>query len=228
MTQRGAYLIAASLTAFLLVIGGAVAGRISQANEAAAAQETGAETTLETGSLPEEQSIMEREAAYQDLIQEANQRLNKMYAQAYGVVPDASVKQLNEHYQLIYAQDPANAAPYAFSLQQAASIALQAAPGAVLLRPPELVDFQGVVAYEVVLDKGMIYIDASTGEILYNGLLAPPTTTQANTGDQSNDSYTAIADRGNSSNGGQENRGGSDHEDSHEHEDEPEHEGGDD
>jgi uncharacterized membrane protein YkoI len=227
MTQRTAFMIAASLTAFVLVIGGAVAGRIAQANEASAAQAVEAETSAEMNASPEAQVFMEREAAYQDLINEANERLNKIYAQTYGKVPDASVKQFNEHYQLIYAQDQSNASAYAFSLQQAATIALQAEPGAVLLKPPELVNFQGVVAYEVVLDLGIIYIDANTGEILYNGISVPPANTQASTYDKSNDKHSSE-DSHDSNGGGQRQGDGSGHEASHEHEDEPEHEGGDD
>jgi uncharacterized membrane protein YkoI len=229
MNQRTAFLIAACLTAFVLVIGGAVAGRISQANEASAAQAVNAVTIAEMDASPESQVFMEREAAYQDLIQDANERLNKMYSQTYGNAPDASVKQFNEHYHLIYAQDPANAPAYAFSLLQAAQIALQAAPGAVLLQPPELVDFQGIVAYEVILDIGTVYIDANTGEILYNGISVPPSNTQASTVDnKSNDPHSIIGDHTEASGGGQGRDDESSHEDSHEHEDEPEHEGGDD
>ena len=231
MTQRTAFLIAASLTAFVLVIGGAVAGRISQANGASAAQIIKAETTAEIDSLPESKVFMEREAAYQELIQEANERLNKMYSQTYGNAPNSSVKQFNEHYQLIYAQDPANAPAYAFSLQQAVQIALQTAPGSVLLQPPELVDFQGIVAYEVVLDNGTVYIDANTGEILYNGIPVPPANTQASTVDnESKNPHTVMSDHADSSGGGQGRDDGSSHEDHHEHDGdgESEHEGGDD
>jgi hypothetical protein len=34
---------------------------------------------------------------------------------------------------------------------------------------PVLVDFQGTVAYEVALNRGLVYVDATTGRILYNG-----------------------------------------------------------
>lgn len=55
---------------------------------------------------------------------------------------------------------------------QAAQIALKVAPGAAVQGTPELVSFQGKVAYEVVLDQGKIYIDANSGEILSNGVTA--------------------------------------------------------
>ena len=68
---------------------------------------------------------------------------------------------------------PAPPAPtYAVSADQAAAIALAAAPGATLARQPELVSFQGAAAYEVALDQGMVYVDANTGQILYNGAVA--------------------------------------------------------
>jgi uncharacterized membrane protein YkoI len=58
---------------------------------------------------------------------------------------------------------------YAISADAASRLALSAAPGATLSRAPELVSFQGVVAYEVLLDRGAVYVDANSGQILYNG-----------------------------------------------------------
>ncbi len=37
-----------------------------------------------------------------------------------------------------------------------------------MIRAPELVSLQGVPAYEVVFDRGAIYVDAQTGAILAN------------------------------------------------------------
>jgi uncharacterized membrane protein YkoI len=59
------------------------------------------------------------------------------------------------------------------SPESAAQIASQAAAsGAVLSGNPELVNFEGTVAYEVVFDLGKIYVDASTGAMLYNGTVS--------------------------------------------------------
>ncbi len=56
------------------------------------------------------------------------------------------------------------------SPESAAQIATQAAAsGAVLSGTPELVNFEGTVAYEAAFDLGKIYVNASTGEVLYNG-----------------------------------------------------------
>jgi uncharacterized membrane protein YkoI len=63
------------------------------------------------------------------------------------------------------APDPA---PIAVKLtpNQAAQIALRSTPRATLVRAPELVNFQGTVAYEVILNQGTVYVDANSGKIL--------------------------------------------------------------
>jgi uncharacterized membrane protein YkoI len=60
------------------------------------------------------------------------------------------------------------------SLDQAKQIALDTVPDATLTKEPELVNFQSTVAYEVALDKGNVYIDANSGQVLYNGATPPP------------------------------------------------------
>ena len=156
MSQRTAILIAAGLTAFLLVVGGAIAGQLVNPTATLAAPEEpvpgSVVSPVEAQTSPDVQGWMEREAAYQELIREANQKLEEAYAQQEAAA----------------ATVPAEAA-YAISAEQAAEIALQAVPWAKLLGPAELVDFQGVVAYEVALNVGMVYVDANTGDILYNG-----------------------------------------------------------
>jgi hypothetical protein len=61
----------------------------------------------------------------------------------------------------------------ALSPELASTIALNGAAGATLTRPPELVNFQGTIAYEVVLDRGLVYVDANTGQVIYDGTAAP-------------------------------------------------------
>ncbi len=56
----------------------------------------------------------------------------------------------------------------ALSADVAAQIALNVAPGASLTKTPELVNFQGTVAYEVLLDQGAVYVDANSGKVLAN------------------------------------------------------------
>jgi hypothetical protein len=40
------------------------------------------------------------------------------------------------------------------------------------LSVPELVDYQGIVAYEVILNTGLIYVDANSGQVLYSNTAA--------------------------------------------------------
>jgi D-alanyl-D-alanine carboxypeptidase len=70
------------------------------------------------------------------------------------------------------AAQPASAISVQLSPAQAAQIASNAVPGATLTNTPDLVSFQGTVAYEVILNQGTIYVDANTGQVLYNGVAA--------------------------------------------------------
>lgn len=69
--------------------------------------------------------------------------------------------------------DPGAApAGYPVTASLAGVLAQTAAPGARLVKTPELVDFEGRAAYEVTTAQGLIYVDASTGQVLYNGAAA--------------------------------------------------------
>ena len=59
----------------------------------------------------------------------------------------------------------------AITSDKAALVALSDVPGATLQKTPELVDFEGTVAYEVLLDSATLYIDANSGEVLYNSMV---------------------------------------------------------
>lgn len=62
---------------------------------------------------------------------------------------------------------------YPVTAMLAATIASNIAPGTRVIKEPELVDFQGVVAYEVTTDHGLIYVDANSGQVLHNGVQPP-------------------------------------------------------
>lgn len=172
MSQRTMLIIAAALTAFVLVLVGGVAARLSQPADSQAATSApavpaDAEITLD----PTAQALLaEREAAYQQALAEANRRIDQANAQ---------LAQANAQ----LAQAPAVAAPassaaapgYAIAAEQAQQIALGAAPGAALRKPAELVLYQDRPAYEVALDRGLVYVDAQSGAILANGAVAPAT-----------------------------------------------------
>jgi len=59
------------------------------------------------------------------------------------------------------------------SPDQAVTAALKATPGGQLLRAPELVNYMGIVAYEVPLSTGMVYVDSNTGRVLSNRAIVP-------------------------------------------------------
>lgn len=54
----------------------------------------------------------------------------------------------------------------ALTAEQATALAKQNAPSAILQAAPELINYNGIVAYEVRLDSGNVYIDANLGTTL--------------------------------------------------------------
>jgi uncharacterized membrane protein YkoI len=190
MLQRNALIGASALTAFVLtVIGGVAAGT---ALGAAAPAPTAAATMAAPTEVPTpvdpladpavQQALQAREAQYQELIAQANAQLEQAYqkqqelakaqAQAAAVAAQYAAAARAAQAQAAVAAAPASA-NYPVAPDIAAAIALNNAPGAVLLATPELVDFQGVVAYEVRLDRGLVYVDANNGQVLYNGANVP-------------------------------------------------------
>ncbi len=181
--NRTMLLIAATLTAFVLVVIGGVVSRISTTS---APEPIPTEIVVETTPVvvpaldPTAEALLrEREAAYQAALAEANRRLAEANQQL-----NIAQRELNEMAAQESAPAPAAPAPaapapapvYTVSPEQAQATAQANAQGATLIRPPELVRLQGVSAYEVVFDRGAIYIHAQTGAILANTI---GTSTQA-------------------------------------------------
>jgi len=191
MMNRTMLFIAATLTAFMLVVIGGVVSRISTTSspEPVPTEIVVEMTPISVPALdPTAEALLrEREAAYQAALAEANRRLaeanqqlntaqrelNEMSAQVSVPAPAAPAPAAPAP----AAPAPAPAAPapaappapvYAVSPEQAQAIAQANAQGATLIRAPELVRLQGVPAYEVVFDRGAIYVDAQTGAILAN------------------------------------------------------------
>ena len=54
----------------------------------------------------------------------------------------------------------------ALTAEQATALAKQKAPDAILQATPELINYNGTVAYEVLLDSGPSYVDANLGAVL--------------------------------------------------------------
>jgi uncharacterized membrane protein YkoI len=148
MIQKHALVLAAALTAFSLVVIGGVTARLA-APTAPAADPLGDPTV---------QALHAREAEYRQALAQANQQLQQAYQQRRAQPDQAS-------------QAGAPKA-VAVSADQAAALALGVVPGATLTKRPELVMFEGAPAYEVVLDQGTLYVDANSGNVLYDGVLA--------------------------------------------------------
>lgn len=106
-------------------------------------------------TLEMQTQLAEREAAYNALISEANQKIQALSDQ---------VKTLQ--------QSSATAAP-AITAEKAVEIALKTA-GAdeTLEKMPELVSFQGKNAYEVTFNDGIVYISVQNGDVLFDGVPA--------------------------------------------------------
>jgi uncharacterized membrane protein YkoI len=144
MIRKNALLMASALTAFILVLVGGVATRLSQG---ASAQGAGVEATSTAVDEQQLATIMqERENAYRQMIDQANQLL--------AATPTATV-----------------APAFSISADTAVAIVLTNVRGGELVKPPELVDYMGAAAYEVSLVQGLVYVDANTGKILANGAI---------------------------------------------------------
>lgn len=143
MLHKRAFLLSIGITAFVVVMAGGVAAAYAQSRREASSSPS----TAEVLNDPIVQAaLQEREAAYQRLIDEANRRLEEA-GRATGA-PQAP--------------------EYPVSRELAAGLGRAALGGGALLREPELVNFGGVVAYEMIFDRGQVYVDANTGVVLYN------------------------------------------------------------
>lgn len=191
MNQRTAISLAAALTALVLAAVGLTAwlNRPAEPAPSGAPAEVAASDPTAGALDPTVEALMrEREAAYQAALAEANARLeaaNAEVARANAQVAQAAEGQQQLHEQLAQAQAPvvvqapaAQAAPaapsFAVTPEQAQATALAVAPGAAVSAAPELVSFEGAPAYEVRLDRGLVYVDAQSGAVLANGAAQPP------------------------------------------------------
>ena len=165
MNQRPAMILAAGVAAFSLVAIGAVLATVTAVPPAQAAQDAATPTAQVNSS---DAAFAEREAEYRKLIEQANQRIE---------TANNRIKQLEQQLSEARAQAQANtqsqanttaqSQDYPVSAEQAAQLALLLVPDATLTKDPELVDVQGVTAYEVVLNRGTLYVDANTGRVLF-------------------------------------------------------------
>ncbi len=193
MKPKFALLLAAVLTTFVLVMVGGIVRSLAQPSPIELA--AGLDNSLPNGVAGDAQATATASAqAYQQQLLEANQRIeqaNQTIDEANARLQEPIVVRESAPAQPPVAQVPSQPQPaaqnplpatqvpaapqYPISAEQAGQLALAAAPGANVLATPELVNYGNTAAYEVRLDRGTIYIDATTGAVLANNAVAPPT-----------------------------------------------------
>jgi uncharacterized membrane protein YkoI len=136
------------MTAFLVIIGTGVITNVRAKSSAVAPTAT-----------QDLSAFLAREKQYQQLINEANQKIDQANQQITNLVNNTPQP------------EPTNVPEYLFTADQASALAANLA-GDLPEKAPELVNFDGVIAYEVQYSNGKIYIDANTGKMIYNGLQA--------------------------------------------------------
>jgi hypothetical protein len=190
MNQRTAFIVATMVTSFVLVAVGGVTASV--ANRAAAVTATATEPPTAQATPTQiigidPAVVAQREVAYQQQIAAANAQLKHAYQLQKALADELnSIPPSPAPKPRIYVQPTQSKPTYPVTPAMAGQLALNAVPGAVLLSTPELVLFEGKVAYEVVLDRGKIYIDATTGLVLYNGTTSPSSGNGGNSGSSGN------------------------------------------
>jgi hypothetical protein len=151
MINRKALMLSLGITAFVVVLASGVYAASARSGEEQPVEMT-VEEMLED---PEVQAVLrEREAAYQQLIDEANQRL------------EAQAEEQEQEQEQEQAEPETE--EYPISIGLAVALGQNALDGGTLIRNVELVSVNGRAAYELIFDRGEVYIDAISGAILYN------------------------------------------------------------
>lgn len=205
MSQKSALVIAFALTAFLMTILGALITQVSNASDAArgpaaatavvapaqqpqqAPQQAETAPTLDASAI--KAAIAEREASYQQLLDQANKQIAEANAQMQKQAEEIQKAQVEAQRAQAQAQQakavvaakpsaaPAPAKPaapqYAVTMQQALDIAWVTTKGGKSIRAAELVEFESKAAYEFIYANGSLYIDASTAKVLFTNVDGP-------------------------------------------------------
>lgn len=150
MFKNKSLLISIFVVVFLVVIAGGVATSVLANNRSTGAPKLDAASAVAT--------YQAREAEYRALLAQANGELEQANQQI-----TAMARTITEN---------ASKNTYPVDAQTAMAIAYQSA-GDYALSEPELVNYDGTAAYEVRFQNGAIYVDATTGEILFNAIQAP-------------------------------------------------------
>ncbi len=182
MKPSKALLLSVLISVVILIVAAGMTSLI-QTNNKAAAREAEYQQLIDQDSQQIQQDNQQLAQAYQHITQ-ANQRIeqaNQQIVQANSEIKSMQA-QLSQIQQApsrsVSAQTATSTSGASNSAAVTAAIttdqATQAAQqlvgtGLTVLQPAALVDYQGKVAYEVTFDKGLVYVDASSGAILFNG-----------------------------------------------------------
>jgi hypothetical protein len=159
MKPTKVFLISAFITALILVVIGGVTS-IAMANKTAPQEPAPPVETVQT--------FQQREADYNKLIEQANQQLAESNAKLQAIQSQVNQAQANQG----DVPASANTNVMTVSAEKAEQIACKAAdPKSLLEKKPELVSFENKASYEVVFQNGSIYVDAQTGDVLFNGTI---------------------------------------------------------
>jgi len=177
MSQRLSLIIAAAITAFILVIvgalsvylGGATGQTVNAAPPASAATATPAPAVAALDPTVEA-LLREREAAYQAALAEANARLEAANAQIASANQQlASAVQARASGSTAPVAAPATGAT--ISEQQAIAVAQRYYGGQVVAVERETE--HGALVYDVKFsDRSAVYVDAATGQVVYARIAA--------------------------------------------------------
>ncbi len=179
MLKNKSLIVSIFVTVFLVVVAGGIATSVLANNQPGNAAKVNAADAVKT--------YQAREAEYQALLAKANSQLELANQQLTQLANSTSTSDSSSQ-----SASDLNSS-YPVTKEMAMSIAFQTA-GDYPLSEPELVDYNGTVAYEVKFQNGNIYVDATTGQILFNGISAPAA--QTITADQA--AKIAVAYLGNS------------------------------
>ncbi|PKO00352.1 MAG: hypothetical protein CVU42_04045 [Chloroflexi bacterium HGW-Chloroflexi-4] len=152
MKNKMSLAIATFITIFIITAGIGVISKVSANNS----PKVNANPTFDTTVYAQ------REEVYKQIIANANQQIELANQQI------ATLANQNISTPTIESVAETNST-YEINIEQASAIAQQVA-GLVPVSSPELVNFSGSPAYEVKFETGEIYIDAGTGEVLYNSI----------------------------------------------------------
>jgi uncharacterized membrane protein YkoI len=162
MSQRTMLITTAALTAFVLIIVGSVISQVGQ-GRIEPTPVSGATQPVPTLTI----DLQQREAAYQTALAEANQRIEQANQQALTAAQTnlpAAVPLITEGSAVAPVQGTST---LTLSAEQAITVAL-AYRGTGSVQGVELKEERGLNVYEVTFtDGGEIYVDATSGQVVY-------------------------------------------------------------